>query len=328
MPTRSIDTATIAFGLVSIPVKIYSTAEPSQELHFHLVHEGCGERLKQQYVCPKHGKVERDEMIKGFEIKKGNMIEMTKEELKALEAVSNDEIELAEFVPASAVDPLFVQKSYYLGPGKGGDRAYRLFRDAIEDSELVGIAAYSARGKQYIVEIRPFEDGLVMHQLRYPDEIKPWSEVPLGKLPKAAPSELSLAGKIIQQLTHKDFDPSQYKDEVKTRVRKLIAQKAKTGEITVPESASEKPEVTDLMAALKASLGGGELPKANGRSNGKPNGKSNGKSKSKAHGPRVARTTRSTKSHAAKTHRARPARSSGGHRSTRATGSRRARAHR
>ncbi|MDQ3340767.1 MAG: Ku protein [Myxococcota bacterium] len=318
MPARSIDTATIAFGLVSIPVKIYSTAEPSQEVHFHLVHEGCGERLKQQYACPKHGQVERDEMIKGFEITKGNVVEMTKEELKSLEAVSNDEIALAEFVPATAVDPLFIEKSYYLGPGKGGDRAYRLFRDAIEDSELVGIAAYSARGKQYIVEIRPFEDGLVMHQLRYPDEIKPWSQIPIGKLPKAAPTELALAGKIIQQLTHKDFDPSQYSDEVKARVRKLIAQKAKTGEITVPESAPEKPEVTDLLAALKASLGGGELPKANGKANGKTK-------PSRAHAP--ARAARATKGHAAKTHRASATRSAGGHRSTRASSSRRARAH-
>lgn len=326
MPARSIDTATIAFGLVSIPVKIYSTAEPSQEIHFHLVHEGCGERLKQQYVCPKHGKVERDEMVKGFEITKGNVIEMTKEELKALEAVSSDEIALAEFVPATAVDPLFIEKSYYLGPGKGGDRAYRLFRDAIEDSDLVGIAAYSARGKQYIVMVRPFEDGLVMHQLRYPDEIKPWSEIPVGKLPKAAPAELSLASKVIEQLTHEDFDPSQYSDEVKGRVRKLIAQKAKTGEITVPESAPEKPEVTDLMAALKASLGGGELPKTNG--------KSKGESKRKPGGRAHARTKKAAKAkphrtRAAKSHRTRAARprSTGAHRSTRASASRRSRAH-
>jgi DNA end-binding protein Ku len=319
MPARSIDTATIAFGLVSIPVKIYSTAEPSQEIHFHLVHEGCGERLKQQYVCPKHGKVERDEMIKGFEITKGNVIEMTKEELKALEAVSSDEIALAEFVPATAVDPLFIEKSYYLGPGKGGDRAYRLFRDAIEDSELVGIAAYSARGKQYIVMVRPYEDGLVMHQLRYPDEIKPWSQVPMGKLPKAAPTELSLAGKVIAQLTHKDFDPSQYADEVKGRVRKLIAQKAKTGEITVPESAPEKPEVTDLMAALKASLGGGELPKANGK-----NGKSEDKPKRAAGTKRAHRAApkRTAKAHAPRAKRS----AASAHRSTRATSTRRSRA--
>jgi DNA end-binding protein Ku len=266
MPARSIDTATISFGLVSIPVKIYSTSEPKQELHFHLVHRDCGERLKQQYVCPKHGKVEREDMIKGFEISKGNIVELDKDELKALEAVSNDEIALVEFVPYTAVDPLFVDRSYYLGPGKGGDRAYRLFRDAIEESGLVGIATYNARGKQYVVEVRPFEDGLVMHQLRYPDEIKPWSEVPMGKLPKPAPKEIQLASRVIDQLARKEFDPSQFTDEVKTRVRKLIAQKAKTGEITVPESAPEKPETADLMAALKASLGG-EMPstkKANG----------------------------------------------------------------
>ncbi len=173
MPARSIDTATLSFGLVSIPVKVYSTSEPSEELHFHMIHKDCGERVRQKYECPEHGKVEREDIVKGFEITKGNVVELTKEELKALEAVASDEIALAEFVPATAVDPLLIDRSYYLGPGKGGERAYRLFRDAIEDSELVGIAAYSARGKQYVVMVRPYEEGLVMHQLRYPDEIKP-----------------------------------------------------------------------------------------------------------------------------------------------------------
>ena len=255
MTARSIDTATLSFGLVSIPVKIYSTAEPSQEIHFHFVHAGCGERVKQQYVCPEHGPVDRDQMVKGFELTKGNVVELEKEELKALEAVASDEIALTEFVPAAVVDPIFIEKSYYLGPGKGGDRAYRLFRDAIEDSELVGIATYAARGKQYVVMVRPYEDGLAMHQLRYPDEIKPWSEVPLGKLPKPAATEIGLALKVIEALRHETFDPTQYKDEVKGRVRKLIAKKAKGGEIVAPEHAP-KPEVADLMAALKASLGG------------------------------------------------------------------------
>jgi DNA end-binding protein Ku len=131
----------------------------------------------------------------------------------------------------------------------------------------VGIAAYAARGKQYVVMVRPHEDGLVMHQLRYPDEIKPWSEVPMGKLAKPAPSELGLAAKVIEGLRHDTFDPKQYKDEVKGRVRKLIAQKAKTGEITIPESApQETTEAVDLMAALKASLGGGGEKKSTKRS--------------------------------------------------------------
>jgi DNA end-binding protein Ku len=261
MPARSIDSATLAFGLVSIPVKIYSTSEPSHELHFHLVHEGCGERLHQQYVCPAHGVVDRDHMVKGYELTKGNFIELTKAELKALDAVASDDIAINEFVPAEAIEPLWIERSYYLGPDKSGERAYQLFRDALADAELVAIASYSARGKQYIVELVPHEDGLVMHQLHYPDEVKPWSEVPLGKHVKASPAELGLARQVIDSLRHQAFDPSRYKDEVKARVRALIAKKAKGGEITAPENVAVAP-VTDLMAALKASLGaGGEPPK-------------------------------------------------------------------
>jgi DNA end-binding protein Ku len=268
MPARAIDTATISFGLVSIPVKIYSTSEPSHEIHFHLIHEGCGERLKQQYVCPKHGEVERSEMSKGFELTKGNFVELSKDELKALEAVASDALDIREFVPATAVDPILIERTYYLGPDKGGDRAYRLLRDALEEAELVGIAAYSARGKQYVVMVRPFEDGMAMHQLRYPDEVKPWSEVPMGKLPKAAPTELKLASQIIDQLRHETFDAGQYTDEVKDRVRKLIAKKAKGGEIVAPPEAP-KPVVTDLMEALKASLSGaGKAPAADDRGSG------------------------------------------------------------
>ena len=265
MPARSIDTATIAFGLVSIPVKIYSTNEPSHEIHFHLIHEGCGERLKQFYECPKHGKVERADMSKGYELTKGNFVELSKEELKHLEAVSSDEIEMREFVPITAIDPILIDATYYLGPGKGGDRAYRLLHDAMVKQELAGIAAYSARGKQYVVMVRPFEDGLAMHQLRYRDEVKPWSEVPLGNLPKPPASELALATKVIGQLQRDQLDFAKYKDEVKIRVRKLIAEKAKGGEIVAPET-EERAPVTDLMAALKASLGAGDKPakKANG----------------------------------------------------------------
>jgi DNA end-binding protein Ku len=268
MPARAIDTATIAFGLVSIPIKIYSTSEPTHEIHFHLIHEGCGERLKQQYICPKHGEVERSEMSKGFELTKGNFVELSKDELKALEAVASDELAIREFVPAVAVDPILIERTYFLGPDKGGERAYRLIRDALESAELVGIAAYAARGKQYMVMVRPFEDGLAMHQLRYPDEVKSWSEVPVGKLPKAAPSELALASQIIDQLRHETFDPTQYTDEVKDRVRKLIAKKAKGGEIVAPPEAP-KPQVTDLMEALKASLAGaGKAPSRSSSHNG------------------------------------------------------------
>lgn len=316
MPARAIDTARISFGLVTIPVKIYSTAQPSQEIHFHLVHEGCGERLHQRYVCPKHGAVERSEMIKGYQLSKNRVIELTKEELKALEAVASDDIALAEFVPIAAVDPLYVDASYYLGPDKGGERAYRLFRDALEQAGIAGIATYAARGKQYVVMLRPFEDGLVMHSLRYPDEVKPWSDVPIHKLPAPPRAELQLAGQVIDSLRHEAFDPDQYTDEVKGRVRKLIAQKAKGGEITVPEPTESTPAVTDLMAALKASLSGKAAgARTNGHNARAAGGKASTRTRSAGHHGH-ARSTRQ-KPHPARAHASRAR-----------TSARRARSHR
>jgi DNA end-binding protein Ku len=304
MPARSIDTATISFGLVTIPVKIYSSNEPAEKLHFHMVHADCGERLKQHYACPKHGEVERSDIIKGFELSKGNIVELEKDELKALEAVASDDIALTEFVPADAVDPLYIDASYYLGPDKGGQRAFQLFREALEDVDLVGIASYAARGKQYVVMLRPYKEGLVMHQLRYADEVKPWSEIEIGKVQKPTSAELALATSLIDSLRHETFDPTQYSDEVKERVRKLIAQKAKGGEIVAPEHA-RRPAVPDLMEALKASLGtAAAAPPKRGA-----NGHATRKSRT-AHGH--ARSTRTT--------RARP-------HATRAKSARRTRAH-
>jgi DNA end-binding protein Ku len=291
MPARSIDTATLAFGLVSIPVKIYSTGERSHELHFHLVHAGCGERLHQQYSCPIHGTVERDDITKGYEITRGNFVELSTSELRALDAVASDDIAIQEFVPAAAVDPLFIARSYYLGPGKSGDRAFQLLRDALAGADLVGIAAYAARGKQYIVELRPYETGLVMHQLRYPDEIKPWSEVPAGKAVKPTPAELALARQVIDQLRHETFDPTRYHDEVKARVRALIARKAKGGEITAPPAVERAP-VIDLMAALKASLGAAAPASRNGRAG---NGRAG--STTRPHTARPSRPTRRASAH-------------------------------
>ncbi len=302
MPARAIDTATISFGLVSIPIKIYSTSEPTHEIHFNMIHEGCGERLKQQYVCPRHGEVDRSEMAKGYELTKGNFVELSKDELKAIEAVSTDEVGIREFVPRVAIDPIYVDRTYFLGPGKGGERAYRLLRDALEHADLVGVASYSARGKEYVVMVRPFEDGMAMHQLRYPDEIKSWSEVPIGKLPSAGKAEFGLAKQIIDQLRHDTFDPTQYSDEVKDRVRKLIAKKAKGGEIVAPPEAP-KPVVTDLMEALKASLAG-EKPASNGRSNGHAkNGRAKA-SKRRSHAPAKRASTKS-RPHAARGHASR-----------------------
>src|SRR3954464_7454271 len=223
MPARSIGTATISFGLLSIPTKLYTTNESGNDIHFNMLHEADGSRLKQQYICTKCNEVvDREHTVKGYEHAKGQYVIFTAEELKALDAVATQTIALEEFVPASALDPLFVEKSYYLGPDKGGERAYKLIRDAMLETGLVGVASYSARGKQYIVSLRPFQDGLILHQLRYAQEVKPWSEVPMPALPELKPAEIGLAKQIIQQIATDVFTPEKYKDEVQARMRELI----------------------------------------------------------------------------------------------------------
>lgn len=255
MPARAIGTATISFGLVSIPTKLYTTTESSSDLSFNLLHGACGSRLKQQYLCTKDGEVvERDQMVKGYEFAKGQYVVLSSEEMKALDAVATNTIDLKEFVPAESVDPLLFEKAYYIGPDKGGERAYRLIAQAMVESGLIGIASYSARGKQYMVAVRPYENGLVMHQLRYADEVKEWAEVPMPDLPEAKPNELQLARQIISQITVPRFDGKKYQDEVKGRMMELIQAKIDGQEITAaPEAPQGK--IIDLMEALKASLG-------------------------------------------------------------------------
>lgn len=264
MPARAIGTATISFGLVSIPVKLYTSTETGNDVSFNMLHGGgCGSRLKQQYICSKDGEVvERDQMVKGYEYTKGQYVVLGADELKALDAVATNSVDIVEFVPAVKVDPVLVEKSYYLGPDKGGERAYRLIAEAMIASGLVGIASYSARGKQYVVSLRPFENGLVMHQLRYADEVKPWSEVPMPDLPEIKPAELALAQQIIAQITHETFDARAYKDEVKVKMMELIQGKIDGGQEITAAPEAPQGKIIDLMEALKASLGmaGGALP--------------------------------------------------------------------
>ncbi|MCG8423650.1 MAG: Ku protein [Proteobacteria bacterium] len=257
MVARAFGSGTVSFGLVSIPIKVYTTNKPGSSISFNLLHEECGTKLKQQYICPKDNEVvPRDKMAKGYEYAKGQYVMLNEEEIKALEAVSNNTIALSEFVPAEAVDPLYIEKSYYIGPDKGGERAYALLGRAMTDTGLVGLARYSARGKQYVVMVRPYgEKGLVMHQLRYQDQIRAFDEVPLEDTPPISDGELGLAVQIIEQIAANEFKPEKYSDEVKERVLELIQHKIDGEEITVTPEAP-RGEIIDLMEALKASLGG------------------------------------------------------------------------
>jgi DNA end-binding protein Ku len=260
MSARAIGTATISFGLVSVPVKLYSSSETSKAVSFNLVHNKCGSRLRQQYFCPKDGEqVARDEMVKGYEFSKGQFVLFTPEELKAIEEKSTQSIEITEFVPFEQVERLYLDKIYYLGPDKGGDRAYRLLSAALAKTGRSALARYAARGKQYLVLVRPMEDGLVMEQLHYADELKSFSEVPLGE-GEVKDAELELAIQLVEQAASDSFDPTKFQDDVRSRILELIEKKIEGEDITQAEPEEPKGQIIDIMDALKASLAAGGSP--------------------------------------------------------------------
>lgn len=265
MSARPIAASTISFGLVSLPVKLYSTGQSSAKVRFNWINKETGARVKQQYVDVQTGDVvPRENMIKGYQFAKDQFVTFEADELKALEAQANDEIEIAEFVPADQIERHYLQRAYYLGPAKGGGRAYRLLSAALRDSGKAAVARYSARGKQYLVAVRPAEDGLVMEQLLYADEVRSIDEVPLedGEVNEA---ELALARQLVDQSSSESFDPGRYKDEVRERVMALIERKIEGEQITVAPAAKPDSKIIDLMEALKASLEGS----AGGRSDAK-----------------------------------------------------------
>ncbi|HEX7599491.1 MAG TPA: Ku protein, partial [Polyangia bacterium] len=220
---RSIAGATISFGLVSIPVKLYSATQPSAGVSFHLLHAKDGSRLHQQYLCAKDGQVvPRDEMVKGYEVSKDQYVTFTNEELKALEEKATQTIAITQFVPLDKVDPIYFDRPYYLAPDKGGDKAYRLLVEVMHKSGRAAIARYAARDRQYLVLLRSASGaqanlpGLVMQQLLYADEVRPFSEVPLpdGQVSEA---ELHLASQLVEQIATETFDPGAYHNDVRER---------------------------------------------------------------------------------------------------------------
>ena len=250
---RSLNTATISFGLVTVPVRVFPATRPSAGVSFHLLHEKDEGRLKQQYTCAECGEiVPRDGMVKGYEYEKGRHVVFTKEELKALEQKATHGIEIAEFVPASTVDPVFFEKAYYLGPDKGGEKPYTLLAEAMQELSFAAVATYSARGKSYLVLLRPADSRLVMHQLYHADEVRPASDVPV-EARKTSPPELKLARQLMEQIAGARFDPGRYDDEVRRRTLEVIERKVQ-GEPVVAAKAARPAKVVDLMEALKASL--------------------------------------------------------------------------
>jgi DNA end-binding protein Ku len=258
MAARSIASLTISFGMVSIPVKLYSATEASRSIHFNMLHKGCGSRLKQQYICIKEEiPVPREEIVKGYEFAKDQYVMFTPEELKALEETGTHTADITEFVPLKTVDPVYFDKAYYLGPDKGGAKPYALLARALRESGRCALGRWAARGKQYIVMIRPVEDlveALVMQQLLYAGEVRALRDIDIPKM-DVKPQELKLAQKLIEQQSSDKFDPSAYKDDVRERVEAAVQKKVEGKEITVTEGAPETgAQVIDLMEALRASL--------------------------------------------------------------------------
>jgi DNA end-binding protein Ku len=256
---RPIAGATISFGLVSIPVRLYPATQSKAGVSFNLLHKKCGSRLKQQYICPRDGEqVSRDDMVKGYEFSKDQYVTFTPEELKALEEKATQSIDIDAFVPLSAIDPLYFERPYYLGPEKGGDKAYRLLTEAMQETGRAALARYAARGKQYLVMLRPSSDGraLILQELLYADEVRPMSEVPLPE-GEAREAELKLAKQLIDQIASETFEPSKYHDEVRERIHADIERKVQGHDISESAPAPEPARIIDLMAALKASLGKG-----------------------------------------------------------------------
>lgn len=253
MAPRPTASATISFGLVSIPVRLYPATSPSAAVSFNLLHQKCGARLRQHYVCTACGeKVERDQMVKGYEFAKDRYVAFSAEELKALDELASQTIDIAEFVPAKEVDPVYFDRAYYVGPDQGGAKAYRLLSEALARSGRAALARYSARGKGYLVLLRPRAGRLVMQQLLYADEVRPFDEVPVEDA-NVKDQEIQLALQLIEQTASDAFRPEAYEDAVKQRMLAAIDRKIAGQELQVaaPEPAAQ---VIDLMDALKASL--------------------------------------------------------------------------
>ncbi|HET7854534.1 MAG TPA: Ku protein [Candidatus Methylomirabilis sp.] len=254
MPPHSIGSGTISFGLVSIPIKLY-TATSSGGASFNLLHAKCGSRIKQQTFCPVCNEVvERSGLVKGYEFAKEQYVRFTDEELKSLEGEASKVIDIAEFVPLPKVDPIYFEKTYYLGPDKGGEKAYRLLADAMAKTDRVALAKFVMRGKESLVLIRPAQDGLMLHTMYFADEVRDFGEIEKGQSAKIKEGELELALRLVDELSNGDFKPEQYQDEYRLRVLDLVNLKVEGKEVTAVGPQVQRAQVIDLMEALKESL--------------------------------------------------------------------------
>jgi DNA end-binding protein Ku len=261
MPSRAIASGVISFGLVSIPVKLYTSAS-SEQVRFNMLDSRHGVRVKQQYYSPADNKVlDKSDIIKGYEYARDQFVTFTEEELKALEADRSNHIEIVEFVPIGTFDFVQIEKTYYLGADKGGDKAYRLLSSAMKQKDRVAVGRWGARGKEQLVLVRPYKEGLILHQLYYSNEVRSFEEADDTAKVSLSDKELDLAERLIDQLSEDQFSPAKYKDDYADRVRAVVDQKV-AGKEVVMAAEAPRAQIIDLFEALKRSIADAKKPDA------------------------------------------------------------------
>src|SRR5436309_8548588 len=249
-----INSGILSFGLVAIPVKLYPAIK-DQTVRFHLLHNKCGSRVRNQFWCPVCNEaVERDGLVRGFEYTKGKYIQLTEEELDALEVEANRSIDLKEFVPVAKIDPVYFESVYYLGPDEGGEEPFRLVAEALARSERAAVAELVSRGKEQIVIIRPYRGGLVLHGMYYKNEVRDFGQISKGDSQRITQEQLELGEGLIEQMSSGKFEPEKYRDEYRLRVLAMVDAKIKGRQIVATPITRKPGPVIDLMEALKQSM--------------------------------------------------------------------------
>ena len=247
-------TGTVSFGLVSIPVKLYSTMVTGSKIGLNWINPETGSRVRMRYQDPTTEElVERADLVKGYEFAKGQFVIFTEEELEEVLFKATHSIDIKEFVPLEQVDPIHFEKAYFLGSNTGGERPYQLLSTVMREKNRAALAMYAARGKNYLVMLRPFENGLIMQQLRYANEIRAFDDIEIGDA-EIDENELALAEQIVDQISNDTFEPARYSDTARERMEAIIGKKIEGQEISAAPEEETEGQIIDLMEALKKSL--------------------------------------------------------------------------
>ena len=257
MALRPLRNATISFGLVNIPVRFY-TATKSEDVSFNLLHAPCGSRVNRKWWCPQHEEmIEMGDMVRAYQIAKNQYVTFSDEEIDALESDDNRNLEITEFVDLDQIDPVYFEKSYYLGPSPGGSKTYNLLSQAMKKQGKVAVARWVTGSREHLVVLRPYEDGLVLHTMYYADEVRDFTAIDREDS-ELKDKEIALAEMLISELSVDEFDPLAHKDEYRERLMDKIRAKSEGGTIISGAPDEDKAaEVVDIMEALRRSLEGG-----------------------------------------------------------------------